>query len=696
MGGIGDVFQYASYIPGARLIKLSPPTADGKVTELCCSDFPEFATADIQGYDISFDAKSIVFAGRLSDSDHYGLYLLTLDDKGNVVGSPAEIPTNPDQDYVYPIFAPQGRIIFVSNENVEASDGSKQFHDEYERGLTSQLGSIGIDGMNEVLGPRNLSHRTQPSMLSDGRVLFTQWDHLGDENAGHLMIVNPDFTGLREAFGKEGKAGDINSVVKGQEVAPGRLVAIGTSRDRTLQSGKIIDVYLGETVDGVWRQSEAHSHMIDMTPLVPSGREPSTATIGRYYDAYPVTGPDGKYGTKPAYLATWADGPVEESTLAMAGLSADFGVYLYDSSTGSRLPLFNDEAKWDVEPRPLMSRQAPPAIDPATPNQYSTTSVLMGSLDVTNSTLATIAKGQAIKVRAIEGFSTEEGIPNMFGLTEHDGAALLGEADVFGDSSWAALVPSNVPVHLQPIDKFGMAIVNEPIWISGKAGESRFCGGCHEDRATTTVIQPGITQALAQAPINFDRARNLRMSMDFSRAAVSGVPWDKALQPIFDAKCIGCHDGDPNKPGNKSLTFTDTTDPNAVPLTFVFNLKGDMLPDSYNFGSEMMMSAYSYSHLSLLGPMTGRLTELGITVTGDMPNYVNPGDASHSLLFQKLNPPQLYPYDKNVRFEPGQGIHPADVGGQELTEDEYYLLILMSDMGGQYFSRENAPGATYP
>jgi hypothetical protein len=94
--------------------------------------------------------------------------------------------------------------------------------------------------------------------------------------------------------------------------------------------------------------------------------------------------------------------------------------------------------------------------------------------------------------------------------------------------------------------------------------------------------------------------------------------------------------------------------------------------------------------------MTGRLTELGITVTGDMPNYVNPGDAAHSLLFSKMNPPQLYPYDPSVLFEPGMPVHPADVGGQALTEDEYYLLVLMADMGGQYFSRENAPGATYP
>ena len=62
----GDIFQYTSYVPGARLTKLSPPTADGVQTTLCCDKAGvEFKNVDIQSYDISFDAKSIVFAGKL-------------------------------------------------------------------------------------------------------------------------------------------------------------------------------------------------------------------------------------------------------------------------------------------------------------------------------------------------------------------------------------------------------------------------------------------------------------------------------------------------------------------------------------------------------------------------------------------------------------------------------------------------------
>ena len=68
---------------------------------------------------------------------------------------------------------------------------------------------------------------TQMHVISNGRVMFTQWDHLGTQNAGHLMFANQDMQALREGFGKEG-TGASNSTLKAQEVSPGRLWAVAT------------------------------------------------------------------------------------------------------------------------------------------------------------------------------------------------------------------------------------------------------------------------------------------------------------------------------------------------------------------------------------------------------------------------------------------------------------------------------------
>lgn len=676
----GDIFQYTSYIPGARIVQLSPPTADGELTVLCCDQAgPEFAEIDISGYDLSFDAREIVFAGKLSSDQNYGLFKLSLED-----GSVEQLPTNPNRDYINPVFLPEGRIMFMTNEVVE--EGAPQHRDEYERGTTTQIGVMTADGAEFELGARNLSHRVFPSVLSDGRVILTQWDHLGDQNAGHLLIANPDMSTFREGFGKEG-SGVANSYLKAVEVAPGRVVAIATSRDRTVQAGALIQAFLGEkyTEDGVLRadrnMSEANASVEVFTPNVPLGREPSPNTIGRYYDAYPLNQKD-----YPDLLVSWADGPVESGTLASAGLNADFGIYLYDSKNNTRRPILNDPAFWDVFPRPLVSRPAPPSIAPSA-NAGFGDAVLLGSMNVYESTITQFEQGAAYAVRVLEGFSVEEGVPDDFGLTEHEGSAQLGVAPIQEDGSWAALIPANIPVHQQVIDVFGMSLQSEPIWISGKAGESRFCGGCHEDRARATTIQPGLTDAIALGPVDLmsDVPRGQRVTQSLTRDGVVGVPWDQALQPIFDANCVQCHDGTPG-PANPSYTIVDE-DGNS--MTWTFDLRGQAV--DYGVG-DMLMSGYSASHLSLMGPDMMDLEEAGLTIIGEVPIYVEPNNARGSRLITKLNPPQQYPnQDLGVRAF-GTTPHTIDQGVADLTADEYMLLVLMADGGGQFYSRENAPG----
>ena len=702
MGGVGDVFQYTSYEPGGKLLKLQPPVADGTLSTLCCDQFGDvYKDMDIQFYDVAYDARSIVFSGKLTGGERYQLFVLTLNDAKEPTGEPRAIASNPMHDYVYPFYMPLDRVGFVTNAVVE--EGAAQHRDEYDRGTTTQLGSIAVDGTDEVLGPRNLSHRVAPSMMADGHIMFTQWDHLQDENSGHLMRVNPDFTNLHEVVGKEG-SGRTNSYLKAVEVPtlagePRRLLTIGTARNRTLQSGKILDVRLGSVdADGTVRESEANASTTDLTPLVPGDNDPSQLTVGRYYDVYPIAGEDGKYGESVRLVVSWADGPVEEETLGAAGLGADFGIYVIDSDKGKRLPIYNDPTRWDVLGRPLDPRPAPAAI-PSSDGQVvanPTGSLLIGALDVYNTSLTTdgrvAAPGEIYAVRVLEGFSTEEGIPRRFGLTNAEGAAELGRVLVQSDGSFAAYVPANVPIHLQPIDRFGLSLRNEPVWFSGRPGESRFCGGCHEDRARTTVIQPGIIEAIAVGPANIDRPRAMRNSTDFSKTAVTGVPWDQALQPIFDAKCVSCHNGVPG-PANPSFTITDTV--TGMMTTFVFDLSGREV--NYGVG-DAMMSGYSASHLSLIGP---RMEELlqdnpNLVVSGTLMPQVDPGNGRESNLITKLNPPVQFPaVDTGTRFQAGGAIHPADVGGVELTADEYYLMILMADAGGQFYSRENAPGGGY-
>jgi Hydrazine synthase alpha subunit middle domain len=707
----GDIFQYTSYIPGAHIIKLSPPTAAGTKTVICCDQQPELAGMDIQAYDLSFDASQIVFAGHSAKDDHYGLYLLKLD-----TGEVSQIATDAQRDYVSPIFLPGNKVLFTTNgvvSNAVTDPDPKQHMDEYERGTTTQMGTINVDGTDEELGPRNLSHRTQPSLASDGRVIFTQWDHLGPENAGHLMFINQDMTELREAFGKEGTAAS-NSTLKGREIAPGRFVGIATSRDRTIQAGALIDIRLGmpSESDGIVRadtaMSEANASYVMLTPDVPLDNSPSANTIGRYYDAFPLDA-----GEHPNLVVSWADGPVESSVLDAAGLSANFGVYLYDTEHLQRHPIFDDPDMWDIFARPLQPRTAPAV----TASQTDTTlgaQAVVGAMNVYDSTLHTFVPGSIYGVRVMEGFSSEEGFPRMFGTTEFEGHADLGVAQVLGDGSWLAKVPANVPLHLQAVDQFGMSLFNEPVWFSARPGESRVCGGCHEDRAKATVINPGITQAAGFGPLDamgtVTRDARTTAPGDMFNAnliAADGTGIDKlrdvswgasdpttsgkgTVQQVFDDNCVSCHGAD-NKAGIPGYTISDAM--GNVVSTWTFNLSAAPVTVNYGTADGGTPETFSASYFTAAGPDMEAIEKNNLVITGNFKVYMNPEDAAGSILLQKVNPTRLFP-------TPNAGIRAfatsphSTVGydsGRELTATEFYKLILAADMGANYFARSNNP-----
>jgi hypothetical protein len=721
----GNVFDYTSYAGGGRLVKLEPASADGTPTTLfptadTCAALGLDATCvnqfDIMSYDFNFNADTIVFSASVGD--RFQLYSIGID------GTNAKQLTEGANDYVYPIYLPGGKIMFMTNLNVEQvadpNSVSNQFKDEYERATTAQVGTINVDGSGELLGARNVSHRVSPALLPDGQIVYTEWRHMGGVNDGHLRMMNTDLTGQREAFGGELKSinPSTNSYLKARFVSQStftdpdtgitlpnyQMVTVATSRDRTLQSGKLFLVNLNG--------SEANSTATDLTPLIPGDRTASQKGVGRYYDAEPL-------GTAAPsrFLVSWSDGPVESETLALAGTNAQFGIYVFDMNSKSRYPIFDDPNMWDVLPRPLRARPEP-AHTPETPvSPLSAADTTIGALNVYDSSLpdikANLTPGAVVKVRIMEGFSGEEGGIDMFGTTEFDGQSRYGEIPVQADNSFAAVVPGNVPFHIQLIDKFAMSLANESIWVSGRAGEQRFCGGCHENRTAANTLAPGIPTNVLGNAVNVVTPRAQRVDTaayaltggSFSKAspfpalqtsgdnAVRGVPWDLAIQPILDASCASCHDGNASKPGNYTYTVTDNT--TGMSQTFTFDLRGQKLDVMVG---KRATGDFTASYISLMG-LGEILSDTDVTYTpAPPPSYVSPASARDSLVIQMLNPVQRFPsVNTSVRAfadrtSTGGAIsHAAQVGGTELTADQMYLLMLNIDMGGQFFFRENLP-----
>jgi hypothetical protein len=684
LGGMGNVFDYLRYVPGGGLYVLSPPTPNGKLTNLTA----EFEAVDVSGIDLSFDAKQIVFSMRHSATESYHIYI------ANVDGTEVRQLTFSSADDVKPLWLAGDRIAFVTNQPFTEM-GTRA--DEYNHSrVVSQIATISSktgDADRRVCA-QNLSHTVDLFSMADGRIGYSRWEHLGPVNDLKLFAVNPDCTQMMAVAGQFNKP--FNSIVQAHELEPGVFIGIGTSRDRTFQSGALVKVDArSKTSADPGRLDVQQASFENLTPQVPTGDESPPSNVGRYRQPHPLPKSD-------KLLVSWANGDVNER-LELTGTAPNFGLYLWDPASKERTLVYDDAGYWELYATPVVPRDIPPVRGDTQGQEYDPTKpAILGSVDITKTSLSENveggsldgmalgdALGAAVKVRVIEGFSSEIGPVGQFGLTMHEGAAILGEAPVYSDGSWEAKVPPYLPYHLQPIDEFGLSIRNQMLWIQAGPGETRRCGGCHESRSDNVLPRMGATTLAQQAgPVDLMRTIPERTELPWINSSVDAeiTPGLKNVQDLFDAKCVSCHGGESDVFAGQFYTLNVTTEEGdmlAYQIPYL-NLTSTAAEIYY----EREVVSYPLSYVTLLYPsaMMGEVVAIGTVA----PEWVTPGSARTSRLIQKVNAQSELDADKWAFDTPA---HPEDVGGTALTREERLLLIQMADLGGQYWSRRNVEGA---
>ena len=723
-GGNGQVLDYERFVPGGALMVLSPPRPDGVLKKITA----DFATADFNGADVSFDAKQVVFSMKRDAQDHYHIYTAQLN-PGPDGKFEIHAKTGGDQDDINPIYLPGGRIAFVTNEMYTAM-GTRA--DEYEHGrVVTQLATISVEGgdADRRLASQNLSHTVAPWIRHDGKIGYSRWEHLGGVNDVKLFAANPDGTQMLAVAGQHGKPS--NALFSVREVAPNVMIGIATTRNRTIHAGALVKIDARNAADPVCMDDKAdqsgHACLDEegarfeiLTPDVPTGNGPSP--VGRYRE--PSMLPDGRI------LVSWADGPVND--LSEQSLTPpDFGIYIYDPATKKNQLIYNDRdgnKTWSLNALPIVARGEPPVIgDLVSKNQDNGAPVRIGSVDVTKTSLKESVKGgiygeggvaldvalkDAVKVRIIEGFSSEgaKGV-TMFGLTMDEGAAILGEAPVYNDGSWLADIPAYLPVHLQPIDKFGMSIRNQRLWIQGMPGEDRRCVGCHEQRSGIGAPRIGQNPTVAeqaQAQAYFTTPIDQRIEMPWAIDAVKyppvvGTQAKLMVQDILDKKCVQCHSGGQGDPfAGKSYTVTATNPATGLSQSFPAIPYLDLSNRPITVVYDRKVETYPASYVSLFFPATMEMGMGNAKPVGDIPpKWAIVNNARESILIKKLN---VKAADGSFAYG-NPAMHPEDKG-VTLTAEERLHLIRSIDVGGQFYSRQNtgfvpfsgdpvAPGTKY-
>lgn len=479
-----------------------------------------------------FDASKAYFAYRPSVKDYWHIYTVNTNR-----GGPRQITDGPFHDY-YPCPLPDGGIAFISTR-------CKARYLCW-RPQAFVLFRMDADGYNiRPLSHANVSEWT-PSLLRDGRIIWMRSEYLDKgANFGHtLWAIRPDGTHPELIFGNNTP----NCYAGGRQV-PGTteicctLVSHGGDLNGPIA---LIDPAKGRFNRAAIRK---------ITPDVPAQYHMSWIRNECFRDPVPVA--------RDYFLVSHA--PRDK-----------FGLYVIDRY-GNRELLYLDPSIASMCPEPLRPVTRPPTL---TALQRPENNENLGQFLLANvyeGLGANVERGSVKYIRVCQEVRSDlDRLPNgeyrndhrpyqdyyatpihkvrgPHGWPTYVAKASLGIAPVADDGSANFLAPAGKVLYFQALDGKFTEIQRMRSVVQLQPGEKRGCVGCHEDR---TLAPETSRRPLAM----------LREAQKLDPPPWGAVPfsYEKVVQPVFDAKCIRCH----NARHKKGLDLTGRLDGHRVPVSY--------------------------------------------------------------------------------------------------------------------------------
>lgn len=517
-----EVAQYFGWRqrPGGGLYVLERPGVSLARRDLVRDRLPRGSYLEPR---LSYDAKKILFSfvatdGALdpntlprneTDSNHhyYHIYETGADGEG------LRQITKDIYDDLMPEWLPDGGIAFVSTRRRASS---RCFWWGYsDRWHTYTLFRMDLDGSDIRQISWNDVNEWFPSVSNSGHLLFARWDYIDRDAVTHqnLWSMRPDGTNPMAVWGNETPKPHCTFQAKAIP-GSGKIVCVGSAH-HAITGGPIMLI-----------DPAVHNNSADaVTKLTP----------GHYPEA--ERGPNNEW-----YNAPW---PLSEK-LYLAAYSRDalmyeparhnpdyaLGLYAMDDQ-GNREVLYRDGAIGATCPTPLAPRPAPPVI-PAVGNALLAKRGL-GEVFLSDvyEGLPQAKRGTLKEIRVVQVFpktTRDSNKPRVGVAGEENTRAVLGVTPVEADGSARFLVPAGKPILFQVLDEEGFAYQTMRSSTSLMPGERVSCVGCHENKMT---VSPAAKVVAAMK----------RPAAELLPTPESGRPYGfvENIQPIFDAKCVKCH-----------------------------------------------------------------------------------------------------------------------------------------------------------
>ena len=482
--------------------------AKGEVRRLV--DATEGIVLDAQ---VSYDGKQILFSWKRTMSEPFAIWRINADGTGlqKIISGPCN-----NQNACW---LPDGGIAFTSDRKPAFA---------YCWTSTSPvLYRADCDGKNVVRLSANYLTDFTPSVMGDGRILFSRWEYV-DRPAipiQSLWAIQPDGTGLSGVFGNRVLSPATFMFAHDVPGRPNTFLCIMTSHNGPCNGAVgLVDVSLGGNAQRAIRNLTPEVRV----PPVEDGIR-GNGVRGPYTTPYPVD--DARY---------------------LVSKAGEVQLRRFDSEEVRTLLMPQGDGLGWYSPQPLAPRAKPAAqranVRKADAGPFAEVVVQ----DVYIGLEGHVKRGEVKRIAVVQEMEKDiraETSKRQFGFqfpvvscgATYAPKRVWGFADVEEDGSAHFLAPANVPIYFLPLDAEGRAVQRMRTFTHFMPGERQSCIGCHADRNYVSMSPAQIGKSIAaQRP-----AARLEPP---TWGSDNGFSFPRNVQPVLNRHCVKCHNGNDGAP----------------------------------------------------------------------------------------------------------------------------------------------------
>jgi hypothetical protein len=490
--------------------------ADGAMKRLI--DASEGVILDCQ---VSYDGSRVLFSWKRSMNEPFGIWTIRADG-----GGLARV-IDDESNNMNACWLPDGGIAFLSDRKPAFA---------YCWTSTSPvLYRADADGGNVIRLSANYLTDFTPSVMRDGRILFSRWEYV-DRPAipiQSLWAVNPDGTMLSGVFGNRVLSPATFMEARDIPGMPGKILCVMTSHNGPCRGAiGLIDPDKG---------GNAQEAIRNLTPEI---------QIGNVDDAGRGNSMRGPYESPM---------PVDELHYLV---SREGTILLRDyEGAAERILCEPQDGMGFYSAQPLRGRPLPRSapVPRTVPDAGPVAELLVH--DVTIGLGDAVKRGEIKRIAVVQEMEKDlrsETSQRQFGFqfpvvscgATYAPKRVWGFAKVEEDGSAHFEVPANLPLYFLPLDAEGRAVQRMRTLTHFMPGERQSCIGCHSDR--NYVSSAAISGRPATAAM---RPAQKLEEPDWGNR--DGFSFDRVVQPVLDKHCVSCHDGgtEPDLSGDRTDYF---------------------------------------------------------------------------------------------------------------------------------------------